>query len=316
MKRIIVTTGPSFLNRGIIKKAHQKRYIYRINGSHGTLKDIENSIKKIRKQVKNADILIDLPGNKIRTKNLEKPIVLIKNKRFKLLTNQINFAKFYKYIKENDIVFANDSIFTFIVKKVTPGYLEFISLSNGLLMNNKGIHVRGTTKNLPFLLEKDLQIIELANKHKVKFVGLSFVRNKEDVKQAKKLIKHSKVISKIETQDSVDNLTEILKLVEYILIDRGDLSTDVGLVKVPYYQRHIIEKALLRNKKVFLATQFLKNMEQNPIPTIAEVVDLTHTLKQGVYGIQLSEEVAIGKFPLECLKLIEDIEKNVLLERI
>ncbi len=315
MKRIIVTTGPSFLHKGIIRKYHQKRYIYRINGSHNTVRDIEKSIKKIRKQVPEAEILVDLPGNKIRT-NLLKPIRISKNKTFILRKNQLNFADFSDYIKKGDLVYANDSIFLFVIKEVHKDHILLLSKSDGILTNGKGIHIRGVTEKLPFLFKKDLEIIDLVNREKTNFVGLSFVRSAKDIIEAKKIIRHSKIISKIETKSAVDNLMEILELVDYILIDRGDLSTDIGLVKVPYFQRHIIEKALLRNKKVFLATQFLKTMENTPIPTIAEVVDLTHTLKQGIHGIQLSEEIAIGKFPINCLKLIEEIEKNALLEKI
>ncbi|MDP3974426.1 MAG: pyruvate kinase [bacterium] len=311
MKRIIITTGPSYLNDNILKKNHQERYIYRINGSHGSVQDIEKTISEIRKQIKNADILIDLPGNKIRTANIKIPIEITLNKIFVLKLKQINFPDFYKYIKKGDVVYANDSIYTFKIKEINKDSIEFISLSNGKLENNKGLHVRGINKTLPFLLKKDLDIIKIANRNSIKFLGLSFVRNVDDINEAKKLIKKSIIISKIETAEAVKNLTSILNSVEYILIDRGDLSTDVGLIKIPYYQRHIIEKALSRNKKVFLATQFLKTMENMPIPTIAEVVDLTNTLKQGIHGIQLSEETAIGQYPLECLNLIEQIEKNV-----
>lgn len=316
MKRIILTTGPSYLNDNILRDNHQERFIYRINGSHGSIRNIEKSINEIRKQVKNADILIDLPGNKIRTTNIKIPIKFTEGKSFMLKQNQINLPDFYKYVKNGDIVHANDNIYTFRIKRVNKDEIGLISLSNGKLENNKGLHVRGINKSLSFLLAKDLEIIDIANKNNIKFIGLSFVRNVQDIKDAKKLIKKSIIISKIETAEAVKNLSSILDSVEYLLIDRGDLSTDIGLIKVPYYQRHIIEKALSRNKKVFLATQFLKTMEKMPIPTIAEVMDLTHILKQGIHGIQLSEEIAIGKYPLECLKLIGDIEKNILDEAI
>ena len=92
--------------------------------------------------------------------------------------------------------------------------------------------------------------------------------------------------------------------IEFILIDRGDLSTEIGIEKIPAYQRFIVNKALFCNKKVFLATQFLKSMELNPIPTIPEVIDLYNTLSSGIYGVQMSEETAIGQHPKECLDII------------
>jgi pyruvate kinase len=110
----------------------------------------------------------------------------------------------------------------------------------------------------------------------------------------------------VETLSAVENVDKILDEVEYILIDRGDLSTDVGLLEVPKYQKYIIEKALFSNRRVFLATQFLKSMEYNPIPTFPEVIDLYNTLKTGIYGVQLSEETAVGKYPKECVEVIRD----------
>ena len=113
------------------------------------------------------------------------------------------------------------------------------------------------------------------------------------------------IIPKVETLSAVKNIDEILINNDYILVDRGDLSTDVGLEKVPIFQNYIIQKANEHKKGFFLATQFLKNMELNPIPTIAEINDLYHTFSlPNISGIQLSEETAVGKFPRECLEII------------
>jgi len=168
-----------------------------------------------------------------------------------------------------------------------------------------------------FLFEKDKGLIELANKYNLAYIGLSFVRTKEDIVEAKKLItSDSIIISKVETLAAVKNLVEILTEVEYILIDRGDLSTEIGLVKVPAYQDYIIDKAVFHGKKVFLATQFLKSMELNPVPTIPEVIDLYNTLKKGIYGIQMSEETAVGKYPKLCLDTIAGLIDEINEERI
>ncbi len=109
---------------------------------------------------------------------------------------------------------------------------------------------------------------------------------------------------------TVDNLDNIFNEVDIVNIDRGDLSTDIGLIKLGLVQHGIIENALRSSKKIFLATQFLKNMEKSPVPSIAEVIDLYKTIKQGVYGIQLSEETAIGKYAVECVKLVFDMYNN------
>ncbi|MAG15590.1 pyruvate kinase [Candidatus Woesearchaeota archaeon] len=311
MKRVIITTGPSFLYDNIIKDNHNDHYIYRINGSHGTIPDMEHYIQNIRSQAPNAKILIDLPGNKIRTKNLRNPIRLLKEKPFFLGFDQTNFSDFHKHIKPGDKVYANDSIYNFTVDEIKDGFIKFISHSDGILHSNKGIHVRGVSSNLPFLFQKDMEILDVVNRYAIDYVALSFVRTAEDIKLAKQHVKNSTIIAKVETKQAVENLSEILDLVEHILVDRGDLSADVGLVNVPHHQARIIKAAQEKNKKIFLATQFLKNMELVPIPTIAEVVDLTNTLQKDIHGIQLSEETSIGKNPIDCLKLIESIEKSI-----
>lgn len=314
MKRIIATVGPSLLHDVPLKDVHNENIIYRINGAHGSIEDIEKYILSIRSQVSDAKILMDLPGNKVRTSNFKDGYIDIESgKEFSIGFNQTNYQEFFKHLKVGLDVWANDSIFKFQVKKIDAetANITFISHSTGRLLNNKGMHVRGIHSNIPFLFDKDKKLINLANKYELDFVGLSFVRDAQDIHAAKKLIKTSEIISKVETLSSVKNLDEILNEVKYILIDRGDLSTEIGLEKVPSYQKYIIDKSLYYNKKVFLATQFLKSMENNPLPTIAETIDLYNTLKSGIYGIQMSEETAVGKYPKECLNVINNSMKEI-----
>ncbi len=320
MKKIIATVGPSLLHEVPLKEIHSEQIIYRINGAHGSIDEIEQYIIKIKSQASDARILMDLPGNKVRTAGFNKGFINIeKEKEFSLSFDQMNYKDFYKHIKVNDVVWANDSIFKFTVKQIdkAKNKILFHSHSTGELKNNKGMHVRGIHENIPFLFDKDKLLIGLANKHKLAYIGLSFVRTKEDIVEAKKLIDSDiNIISKVETAAAVTDLKNILMEVEYILVDRGDLSTEIGLNKVPGYQKYIIDKALFYDKKVFLATQFLKSMEYNPIPTIPEVIDMYNTLKSGVYGIQMSEETAVGKYPKNCINVINDLMLEINNERI
>jgi pyruvate kinase len=192
-----------------------------------------------------------------------------------------------------------------------------LSKTTGTLIDNKGIHARNIHSGLPFLYDKDRQLIEIANQCAVSFVGLSFVRNESDIKEAKKLIANGiNIISKVETAEAVRNLNHILACVDYILIDRGDLSADISIINIPYFQNYIIEKALYFEKRVFLATQILKNMETKPIPTIAEIDDLYNISKKGVYGIQLSEETAIGEYVEECISILDKVDRCIILENV
>ena len=316
MKRIIVTVGPSLLYRIPLTETHKDEYIYRINGAHGDMNEIEKHILVIKEQIPDAVILLDLPGNKVRTANLNVPIKFQNGKEFSILSRQINYQGFYKYVKKGDSVWANDSVFRFTIQQADEEQIVLLAEIDGELHNNKGLHVRGIHDDVPFLFDKDYRLIELANKYKIDFIGLSFVRNVEDLQLAREYINiEVEIIAKVETKSSVVNIQSILNNVEYILLDRGDLSTEIGIEKIPDYQKFIIDKTLFHNKRIFLATQFLKNMEETPVPTIAEVIDMYNTLKSGVYGIQLAEETAVGKYPKECLNLIDRLIKEVDNER-
>ncbi len=318
MKRFILTVGPALLHEVPLTEVHDERNIYRINGAHGSIDDIEKYILKIREQVPEADILMDLPGNKVRTKDLPNGgVSLEKGKTFELSSQCFNYTDFYKHLKPGMVAWANDSIFEFEVVSADSEKIVFLSKSEGILINNKGVHVRGIHDEIPFLFEKDRQLIELANKWALTFVGLSFVRKPEDVKEVRALISgKTDLITKIETLEAVNNINDILPLTNYILVDRGDLSTDVGVIKIPRFQKFIIEKALFFDVKIFLATQVLKGMETKPIPTIAEVEALYEIYKSGVYGVQMSEETAVGKYVVNCVNILRDMEKEVRSENI
>lgn len=317
MQKYILTTGPALAHEVPLSQIHSDKNIYRINGAHGTIADIEAGIKNIRSQIPGAAILMDLPGNKVRTANIEVGIQLEKDKTFSLGTNQFNYPDFYRHLQPGMTAWANDSVFEFEVVSADSERITFLSKSDGALINGKGVHVRGIHKDIPFLFEKDRRLIELANQYKLDFVGLSFVRTPENVKEAKALIGEStQVISKIETIDAVEHINEILPLVKYILVDRGDLSTDIGIEKIPRFQKYIIDKALYFDVKVFLATQVLKNMETKPIPTIGEIEALYEIMKSGVYGVQMSEETAVGRYVPECVRLLDQMDTEVMAERI
>ena len=316
MKKYILTVGPALLNEVPLTEVHDERNIYRINGAHGTVLDIENYILKIREQVPDAEILMDLPGNKVRTKDLLNDGILVENgKEFEISSHCFNYPEFYKHLQPGMTAWANDSIFEFEVVSADSEKIVFLSKSDGILINNKGVHIRGIHDDIPFLFEKDKQLIELANKWDLAYVGLSFVRKPENVKEVRSLITgKTELITKIETLEAVNNINHILPLTKYILVDRGDLSTDIGVERIPRYQKYIIDKALFFDVKIFLATQVLKGMETKPLPTIAEVEALYEIYKSGVYGVQMSEETAVGRYVVKCVEVLRNMEKEILSE--
>lgn len=317
MQKFILTLGPSLGEQIKVSEIHQDNFIYRINGAHGTKNSISQMIKKLRDLIPDAQILMDLPGNKIRTAIKGDGVELKKDFIFKLRRENFNFEGFLDIAKVGDEVFANDSVFRFEVVKNTGDEIEFLSYSDGILTNGKGMHIRGINQKLPFLFKRDLELIDLAHEFRLNYIGASFVRNENDFLELRnKLSKDIEIFCKVETLSAVENLVEILKYASYILIDRGDLSTEIGLVKIPRFQRYIIEQAHLRGVKVFLATQALKNMESKPVPTIAEIESLYNIFKSGVFGLQLSEETAVGLWIKECISILNNMNKEVESEKI
>lgn len=309
---LIITVGPSILKENTLRQIMSRLYpIFRLNGAHGTIEYVEDTIDYLRRINNGIRILLDLPGNKIRSKDILEPIPLKKKETFSLLHTQLNYPHFGKFLKKGDMILANDSNLRFEVEKISDRSIIFRSHSEGYLENNKGLHIAGIHRNIPFLFDKDLRLLEIAIDKRVEYIGLSFVRNAEDINTVKDILRtrglKAKVIAKIEKIEAIKNLKDILKLTDYILIDRGDLSTEVSLLKLPYYQEMIIKTAKARGINVFVATQVLKNMQTQPVPLISEVGDLYNLLKKGIHGIQLSEETAIGNFPEECISLVIDM---------
>lgn len=312
--RTIVTVGPAILDSDKLKKIDaQGDCIYRINGAHVNEEEALRHIGQVKEALPQARVMLDLPGNKIRTNNLSEPIRLIKGEYFFLYGYQVNYPHFYDHIKVGDVVLANDSIFTFKVIEKDKDKLKLLSYSDGLLSSNKGLHARGIYRNIPFIFDKDRSLIKLACSSGVDYLSISYVRTSDDVRAVKNIMtqKDIHLIAKVETLEAVKNLEGILEEAESILVDRGDLSTETGMIDLASTQEIIVKAALGAGRNVYLATQFLKNMETYPVPLIAEIMDLHKTISSGITGIQLSEETAIGKYPFESVKLIFDIFKNI-----
>jgi pyruvate kinase len=317
LKALIATIGPALLEDGLLQRIHRAHYIYRINGVHGSLEDVSALLRRTRVLVPDAMILLDLPGSKVRTTELPKPIFHDAGEVFELSSDQIDYPGFHRHLERGDVLWANDSTQRFQVVGFRNDTILLQATYSGYLYGRKGLHVRNKDLGLPFLSERDRALIDLANRNGVQFVGLSFVRRAHDVREARSLVSPSAdLMVKIETRQALENIDSILALseVEYVLLDRGDLAADIGIERIPSAQRHVVEKVHAHEQNLLMATQFLKYMETNPIPTIAEMNDLYNTLRLGVFGIQLSEETAVGHFPAECLNVVNSISDHVLNE--
>jgi len=184
-------------------------------------------------------------------------------------------------------------------------------ITGGLLSSNKGINLPGVSISAASVTKKDLEFLNLGLKLEVDFIALSFVRNSYDIEKIKRVISdkksHAMVIAKIEKHEAVENFDSILKSADAVMVARGDLGIEMDPEEIPYIQKRIIKKANISGKPVITATQMLDSMMRNPRPTRAEVSDVANAIIDGSDSVMLSGETAVGKYPLESLKMMVKI---------
>ena len=308
--KILITLGPSTLNKKFLTKLKKLRVnLLRLNMSHLNLRQLEKNILKIRKYTK-VPICIDTEGAQIRTK-VKKTFRFKKNQIFQLKKGKIALYPSYVLdnLKKNDILDIGFSgLKVLVIKKSPEIYCKVIS--KGLLENNKGVHLVNRKIKLNYLTEKDYLAINLGKKYKIKYFALSFTNSKEDMLNFNKILKKENKIFKIETKSAVQNIKKLFSYGKNFLIDRGDLSKDVPIEKIPIIQRYILSESQKSKKNIFIATNFLESMIINHYPTRAEINDIYNAFELRARGIVLAAETAIGKYPVECINLVTRIFKE------
>ena len=316
MKEIFCTIGPASLNTKFLKGISGKGVtLLRINLSHTKINKLKDIIKKIRKNT-DIPICLDTEGAQIRT------VYNNKRKYFKInqiikIDNKFNsknlsfYPNIFNKLKKNLMLYIGfENLKIKILQKNKSKAIGKV-ISSGYLDKNKGVHVINKKIKLPPLTDKDLTCIKIAKENNVKYFALSFTNSPEDVLYFNNLLEGYKKIFKIETKNAVKNLNSILNLCDSIIVDRGDLSKDIDLVKIPIAQRKIQSLARKKNKKVYIATNLLESMIKHEYPTRAELNDIYNCLELGANGLVLAAETAIGKWPMSCVNILSAMIKNI-----
>jgi len=299
--------------------------VVRLNTAHQTLEDSLKVIENVRKVSEKLPILVDTKGPEIRTTKTDNDIFLKQGDKiyFKGDPNQVSTDKcicatYPKFVKEVPIgckILIDDGELAFLVISKDNDKLECEILNDGELGSRKSINIPGVAVALPSLSSKDRDFIDFAIKQNVTFIAHSFVRNKEDVIEIQKILDEHKsdvkIIAKIENQQGVDNIDEILEHAYGIMIARGDLGIEIPAEKIPGVQKQLIKKSIACRKPVIVATQMLYTMIHNPRPTRAEVSDVANAIFEGTDAIMLSGETAFGKYPVEAVKTMTRIAQQV-----
>ncbi|MBI2573130.1 sulfate adenylyltransferase [Candidatus Woesearchaeota archaeon] len=324
--KLIVTLGPSTNTQHdlLIMKDHEVDFV-RTNMSHSSLEELEQCIKRAKEV--GIPFIIDTEGSQIRTGDLCHPsIELEENEEIKLYKEKIVGDKtkisltpgyIIDQLEEGDLIHVDFDTLILRVSSIATknqGYILAKAISKGFMGKNKGIVVdpsQDKTFSLPPLSPKDYKSISMGLRYGVEHIAVSFVRSKETIDEVRRACQGKmKIISKIECVDGLEHLDEIIENSDYLLIDRGDLSKEIPLERIPLTQKLILQKARKRNVGVFVATNFLETMVDKRKPTRAEVHDVINTIMDGASGVVLSAETAIGKYPLECINMINRLRTH------
>jgi len=325
--KIICTLGPATDDEKILRElVLNGMNVARLNFSHGTHQEHlirANMVKKVREELKlPVALMLDTKGPEIRIKKFAKgKVVLKEDSIFTLTTNDVEgdeniVAVTYSGLPEDvnikDKILIDDGLIEMVVKEKNETDIKCKVINGGEVSDNKGVNIPGVEINLPYVSEKDKQDLLFAVNNDFDFIAASFVRNSADVKELQKILFENdateiKIISKIENRSGVDEIEDIIRNSDGIMVARGDMGVEIPFKELPALQKSLIKKSYLAGKPVITATQMLDSMIRNPRPTRAEITDVANAIYDGTSALMLSGEISIGKYPVETLKTMSEI---------
>lgn len=324
--KIVATLGPSSSSHATIKALVEAGVnVFRLNFSHGTHEEHVERIHKIRSVEKETgikvSILQDLQGPKIRLGKFREGKVTLKEGQEFTITSQetlgnekiasVTFGEVIKDVKKGERIFVNDGMIRLIAEKNNGQEIVTKVIQGGEVSNNKGLNFPDTSLSLTPISEKDLEDLSFGLSNGIDLVALSFVRNAEDIVLLKRYMEKFgrvvPVIAKIERWEAVKNIDEIARESESIMVARGDLGIELPIEKIPIIQKEIISICNNLGKPVITATQMLNSLVDNLTPTRAEVTDVANAIFDGTDSVMLSNETAVGHFPVEAVRVMHNI---------
>ncbi len=326
--KIVATIGPASESEDKLRDLFQNGLnVCRLNFSHGNHDEHKKRIDTIKKVREEMDlpiaIMLDTKGPEIRLGDFKDgTIELTQDDIFTLTTREILGDKSivsitYKGLPQDvevgGRILIDDGLVELRILEIIDGRdIKCIAINSGTLKNHKGVNVPNVNINLPAVTEKDIEDIKFGIENDIDFIAVSFVRTADDVNTIRRILEENggqsiDIISKIESQQGVDNIDEILKVSDGIMVARGDLGVEVKTEEIPLIQKMLIRKCSLAGKAVITATQMLDSMMRNPRPTRAEVTDVANAILDGSSAIMLSGETAAGKYPIESVKMMHSI---------
>ncbi len=327
--KIVCTIGPASESVDmLVNLINAGMNVCRLNFSHGDYEEHGARIKNIREAVKitgkRVAILLDTKGPEIRTNDMENGAITMKigdSVRISMTevlgTNEkfsITYPELINDVNVGSHILLDDGLIDLEVTDIDRDTNEIVTVvkNEGVLKNKKGVNVPGVSVNLPGITEKDANDIRFGIGQGIDFIAASFVRRASDVLEITKILEeenatHIQIIPKIENQEGIDNIDEILKVSDGLMVARGDMGVEIPTEDVPVVQKALIKKCNALGKPVITATQMLDSMQRNPRPTRAEANDVANAIYDGTDAVMLSGETAAGDYPLEAVQTMARI---------
>jgi pyruvate kinase len=328
--KIISTLGPATDSAGMIGKLMDAGVnVFRLNMSHAPHDWVRRVFKDIRAEsasrARYTGIMMDTQGPAIRTGDLGVPLDLQPGQKFTLTVRgerdleehsvDVNYENFVNDISVGDVVLIDNGTIQMKVLAKNGNKVECEVLTEGKLGSRRHINLPGVKVSLPALTSKDIKDVKLGLELGVDFIALSFVREARDLLQLREMFEEGKphpfVIAKIEDQEAIKNLEAIIQEADGIMVARGDLGIEIPYEELPIVQRRIVKTCLRIGRPVIVATHMLESMIEAPMPTRAEVTDVSNAVFEETDAIMLSGETTVGKYPLKCIEVFDKIATRI-----
>lgn len=324
--KIVYTLGPATDREGVLRQMLEAGMnVARFNFSHGSHAEHKgrlDALKALRAELGlPVAAMLDTKGPEVRLKSFAAGSVMLRTgQEFTLTTRDIvgdeqgcsiTYADLPGDVKAGDTILLDDGLVRLTVLETTAADVRCRVENDGAMKNNKGVNVPGIRLSMPYMSQRDREDILFGVEQGFDFIAASFVRTADDVREIRRLLDEAdssiQIIAKIENQEGVSNLAEILSVADGIMVARGDMGVEIDFTEIPIIQKDMIAQCVAAGKPVITATQMLDSMMENPRPTRAEITDVANAIYDGTSAIMLSGETAAGKYPVEAVQTMDAI---------
>ena len=327
--KIVCTLGPATDGEGVLREMMLAGMnVARFNFSHGTHPEHKARLEQVKALRRELNLpvaaMLDTKGPEVRLKNFAGgSVTLQEGQEFTLTVEDVEgdatrcavtYAELPQDVKAGDTILLDDGLVQLTVLSTTASAIRCRVENGGVMKDHKGVNVPGVSLSMPYMSQQDREDILFGMEEGFDFIAASFVRSAADVRELRKLLESRKtrirIIAKIENQEGINNLTEILAAADGIMVARGDMGVEIDFTEIPAIQKNMIAQCVAAGKPVITATQMLDSMIENPRPTRAEITDVANAIYDGTGAVMLSGETAAGKSPVEALKAMATIAET------